>query len=533
MHSGHDNGDDPREPAPIAAYARPKLDHSRTKAADIVAASDNSDYELPPELTDEDFAPFREILSRPAPIAAPANPSDIAAPTTADDTGISAELDHSARLPYPINDLGPALAAATRFIIAESQCAPELAAQVVLAAASLAAQGVANVVLSPPKRVIPLSLFLTTVADSGERKTTAEKMVMSTIAECEREFERERRELAATQVPGEPPPMSGILTIQDPTVEALIAQSATLRGSIGIITSEAGIIVDGPMSHNMVKMGAFLSVLWDGEPYKHLRASSPPLFLAGRRLTVHFQMQPHVADKLMSKETLRDQGLFGRILFAAPRSLAGTRTVRHGEGSDQLPDAKLEAAFALFLEHLKVLIRTPPRLLNPTGPLNELDPRHLSLTASAQKAHTEALAEFELGQAHGGGWEEVKPSAARAGEQIARIAGIMTLVADPNAEVVDEVTVLRATNLVQWYLHEARRLLGKVAHDNSLGELLEMWARDQARHEFSIRDIQRLGPPILRKSTAAQGAIRELLASKHIEFVEGTRYRLVSTRGVI
>ena len=95
--------------------------------------------------------------------------------------------------------------------------------------------------------VIPLSLFLTTVADSGERKTTAEKMVMSTVAECEREFERERRELAAAQVPGEPPPLSGIRTIQDPTVVGFIAQSATLRGSIGMITSEAGIIVDGPM----------------------------------------------------------------------------------------------------------------------------------------------------------------------------------------------------------------------------------------------------------------------------------------------
>ena len=75
--------------------------------------------------------------------------------------------------PYPVAALGDVLGGAAQSIAAKCQCAPALAAQSVLAVASLAAQRLADVRM-PYGQTRPLSLFLFTVAASGERKSTAD-----------------------------------------------------------------------------------------------------------------------------------------------------------------------------------------------------------------------------------------------------------------------------------------------------------------------------------------------------------------------
>ena len=75
--------------------------------------------------------------------------------------------------PYPIAALGDVLGGAAQSIAAKCQCAPALAAQSIIAVASLAAQRLADVRM-PYGQTRPLSLFLFTVAASGERKSTAD-----------------------------------------------------------------------------------------------------------------------------------------------------------------------------------------------------------------------------------------------------------------------------------------------------------------------------------------------------------------------
>jgi hypothetical protein len=75
--------------------------------------------------------------------------------------------------PYPMASLGPVLGGAARSIAEKCQCAPALAGQSVLAVASLAAQRLADIRL-PFGQTRPLSLFLVTIAASGDRKTTAD-----------------------------------------------------------------------------------------------------------------------------------------------------------------------------------------------------------------------------------------------------------------------------------------------------------------------------------------------------------------------
>ena len=75
--------------------------------------------------------------------------------------------------PYPLAALGEVLSGAAESIAAKCQCSPALAAQAVLAVASLAAQRLADIRL-PFRQTRPLSLYFVTIAASGDRKSTAD-----------------------------------------------------------------------------------------------------------------------------------------------------------------------------------------------------------------------------------------------------------------------------------------------------------------------------------------------------------------------
>ena len=82
--------------------------------------------------------------------------------------------------PYPVTALGNVLAGAAETIAEKTQCAPALAAQSVLAVASLAAQRRADVQL-PYGQTRPVSLYFVTVAASGDRKSTADNEALISV----------------------------------------------------------------------------------------------------------------------------------------------------------------------------------------------------------------------------------------------------------------------------------------------------------------------------------------------------------------
>ena len=91
---------------------------------------------------------------------------------------------------YPVSRLGPTLSAATEAIHDITQAPIEICAQSVLAAATLAAQGHADVVL-PHGAVRPLSCFFLTIAASGERKSSADGEALRAVREQERALGQE------------------------------------------------------------------------------------------------------------------------------------------------------------------------------------------------------------------------------------------------------------------------------------------------------------------------------------------------------
>ena len=98
---------------------------------------------------------------------------------------------------YPVDALGSILAPATKAIVDRIRCPDALAAQSVLAAASLAVQAHADVEIPATGHVKPASLFIVSVAASGERKSAADGEALWPV----RKREKALRETYAAEVP--------------------------------------------------------------------------------------------------------------------------------------------------------------------------------------------------------------------------------------------------------------------------------------------------------------------------------------------
>ena len=199
--------------------------------------------------------------------------------------------------PYPVAALGRVLSGAAASIAAKCQCAPALAAQSVLAVASLASQRLADVRL-PYRQTRPLSLFLVTVAASGDRKTTADNEALIPVRmheknlkesyqaayeswrishsawvaeqrkiENDKNLDRPGREATLSAL-GKAPiePNKPLLTAPEPTVEALAKHWPVLPAALGLFSAEGGQMTGGHGfgPDHRLKTAAALSSLWDG-----------------------------------------------------------------------------------------------------------------------------------------------------------------------------------------------------------------------------------------------------------------------------
>jgi hypothetical protein len=175
--------------------------------------------------------------------------------------------------PFPLDALGPILAPAARAIAEIVQVPGALAGNSALAAAALAAQPHANVQTLGGAR--PLSLFILTIAGSGDRKTSADTVALEPIREHERamhtKFSEATREWNLQQeaskldlkkargesedgvayreklpaVETEQPPRKPWLVCSEPTAEGLVRSLADGQHAQGIFTDEGGQFIAG------------------------------------------------------------------------------------------------------------------------------------------------------------------------------------------------------------------------------------------------------------------------------------------------
>jgi Protein of unknown function (DUF3987) len=435
--------------------------------------------------------------------------------------------------PYPMASLGPVLGGAARSIAEKCQCAPALAGQSVLAVASLAAQRLADIRL-PFGQTRPLSLFLVTIAASGDRKTTADNEALVPVRMHEKalrdsyravhetwrisqaawsaqhkKIENDKRldqmareaELAALG-PAPIEPIRPLLTAPEPTVEALGKHWSILPGSLGLFSAEGGQMTGGHGfgPDHRLKTAATLSTLWDGAGIRRLRAGDNIADLPGRRLALHLMVQPDAAAAFLSDPILRDQGLLSRLLIAVPESLAGTRIWK--EPADDLDD-DLRRYVAAILG----LLERPAPAANHAG--NELTPRTLDLSDMARAAWVAFYDRIEAALGRDGALEGLRDVAGKAAENAARLAGVLTTIEKPEASIVEGDAMAAGCELMRWYLTEALRLSGVHRQTPSLRNAVKLleWLRAKGKIEIAVREIMQFGPSSLRSKAEAEAAL--------------------------
>jgi hypothetical protein len=376
------------------------------------------------------------------------------------------------------------------------------------------------------------------MAASGDRKSTADNEALKPVRQYEQElrevYDREMREWRIEQAAwaahkrkiemkgnldfaarkdqlqalGSEPerPLYPILVAPEPTIEGLTRLWVDAPAALGIFSAEGGQFLGGPgmLPEHKLKTGAALSAFWDGQGQRRVRASDGLIDLVGRRLAVHLMVQPDPAAAFLADPVLRSQGLLSRCLLAAPASLSGTRFSRDPEPSD------LEAIAAYTARLHRVLGCRWPLA---EGKRNELKPRELVPSPEAATALRRFSDEVESQCGPEGHLTAIRDIAAKAAENAARIAGVVTIIEDPQACEIKAEGMARGITLAKWYICEALRLHGAARIDPKLLDahrLLE-WLKRQTGPVVRFRDILRGGPRDLRAKSPAEGAIRTLV----------------------
>ncbi|WP_024697295.1 YfjI family protein [Pseudomonas avellanae] len=413
--------------------------------------------------------------------------------------------------PYPVQALGGILGPAVERMAEVIGVPQALAAQSVLAASALATQGHAG--LQFDGRNYPLSLYLITVAASGDRKTAADRSALLPARQWEREqWQHYREQLSryraaqrqaqrinptdpapTNSVPLEAEPSAPRLITTDPTIEALIKGLCHDLPSMGLFCDEGGqFLGSSTMSRdNRLKAVTTLSSLWDGSPIDRARSMAGESLRAyDRRLSLHLMLQPYLAMQLLSDPLLQGQGILGRCLMSWPTSLAGQR-------SYQAVDLSKDAALKRYHHRLSALFYQPWSL-SADGAL-QLSKLSLSPLARRRWIDLHDAIEAQLGEF--GELASVRPSGSKAADNLLRVAGILAVVEESSVVEVDHIQ--RASALVGYYLTEIQRLTEQepVCRVKEEADRLLRWLQVKDWKRFSIRELNRKGPRFARKSS--------------------------------
>lgn len=478
----------------------------------------------------------RALARLPAPDPSPPRgPSSSAAPEPLRRASVAPS-------PYPLDALGDCLGAAAARLYSVLQCPAALCGQSMLAAASLAAQAHADVWIDGRRE--PLSLWHVSVAESGERKSAADHWALRAHREHEHYAADEHRQAqaaftiaasahkaavskaekktdaaairAAMVDAGDAPepPLSPLLLLSEPTLEGLQKLYQHGRPSLGLFNDDAGDFLGGHAMNrdNRTKSAAGFSRLWDLGEFSRVRSGDGAAKFYGRRLALHVMLQPVIAERVLSDDVLTGQGFLARCLLSWPASTIGSR--RYVED-----DLSADPAMLAYWDRMRFLLRLSPPLR--AGTRNELAPRTLTLCPNAKGRWIAVADAIERDMA--GEYADVKAWASKAGAQVLRIAGVLTLVDNDEAETIAVGAIERAARLVEYHLAEAARIVGTARVPVHLrnAELLLEWCRAKGKTLLYSADTLRNGPAPIRDADTFRKAAETLEGHGWADWIEG------------
>jgi len=438
--------------------------------------------------------------------------------------------------PYPMTALGEVLAPMAKRIQAVV-CAPDaLCGNSVLANANLAVQPHADIELDG--RVMPVSIFLLSVADSGERKTAVDSaagaphdaheaqlrqernkalpdyQATADAYEAERQkilrdnkIARDARRAALQRLGPKPnPPPPSVRRPQEPTAEGLAHLFAQGVASLGLFSTEAGRMLSGHAMRTETRLNtlAGLSELWDGRPFNRVRRGDGATEYPGRRLCLHLAGQPVAMDTLLADELAQGQGFLSRCLVACPASTVGLRQYVEADVYD-------DGGARRYRETLATILSRPPPLRD-NEVRGELNPRRLRLAPPAKSLWKAFYAHVEKNMGSGMPFAPIRGLASKGAEHALRLAGTLALTSDLDCEAVAAEHLRGGIALTEFYMAEALRLAGQAIATPKLREAAQLLAFLERWPGLAIGlvDIYQKGPSPVRDADSARRAATTL-----------------------
>ena len=473
--------------------------------------------------------------------------------------------------PYPIDALPQIILAAVEEVAAFVKAPIPMVASSALAALSLAIQPHADV-RRLEKLHGPVGLFLLTIADSGERKSTCDGFFTKAIDDYEKaqaeaakpilkdykaaiaawEAQRDgiisaikqtgktakpvsgkdiktlRADLTEHQHDEPPPPRIPRLLYADATPEALAYGLAKQWPSGGVVSAEAGTVFG---SHGMGKDSvmrnlALLNQLWDGRSLTIDRRTSESFTVRGARLTVALQVQEPTLREFISRSgaLARGSGFLARFLVAWPESTQGTRQI-----DLDAPDGPAT------WPHLDAFHRRMAAILEWPVPIDDdgvLTPPMLTLTLRAKLAWAEHHNAIESALLSGGELTDVRDVASKSADNVARLAALFHVFSsNTSGSNIQNVEIESATRIAAWHLNESRRFFGELALPVELADAsrLDTWLTNHCRREkthFVGKNYTRQHGPI-RDGKRVDAALNELAALDRVHIrKDGKRFTI-------
>lgn len=385
---------------------------------------------------------------------------------------------------FPTHALYNSVSRALEEVRANLQAPEGLIAGAFLTGLSICAEGDINVLL-PTGQISPCVLYVGTIADSGERKTATDKIVLAeiyardarqaaeykqalkkyqadirfwkakdtaiqrkivkSISKCE-DVEHLRRELEEHAAAEPDMPERNRVVYQSVTERPLMEALQGDGKCIAILSDEGSIVLNGGATNKL----ATLNKAWDGPSTLTFDRADDSIEARDPRVTVSFMIQEKVFQDFMNKrgEIARESGFLARFLVCWPASTQGFRYM-------SLEDP--------VWKHLPTFHQRMNDLLEATAArrnAGDTSLRLLSFSPEAKELWVQSQNTVEPKLQQGGELESVRDFASKSMEIVSRVAAAMHHFEGLAGEVISMETLQRALSIVEYYFDEYIDLFG-------------------------------------------------------------------------
>ncbi|ABI38765.1 conserved hypothetical protein [Shewanella sp. MR-4] len=414
-----------------------------------------------------------------------------------------------------------------------------------LAAVATALQGHINVEL-PTGKICPVSLNLLTCADSGERKSTVEKLLNKGVKNyqikneesyrenfkkykiliemhdlktkkikkklylgSDREVDEGFNELLEHEKHKPEMPKSSNSIYEDSTVEALMSGLKNDSPNAYLGSSEGGVLI------NMLSESTtpYLNTIWSGDDVYVARKTTDSYTLCDVRLTTHIMIQPQTFMRFMhkSQSAVRVNGFLSRFLVCFPTPVSGYRQtsgIKFGEEFINIFHQKVEG----FLDKIP-----PSRQL-------------VVFSDEAKDIWLKIYNDIESKMAPGAIYANAKDHASKLAENIARVAALIHYFEQPFDSKISFEALNLSIKLVSFYSSHFMNYFCPPPKDVVLGNELLFWLntlKNSGTRYVKKNYVLQFGPVMLRKSDSLNIAIGYLMSKGVIQIFDNKRTKIV------